>query len=123
MSKNNCACTTAPTLLFACSGGADVGALADKAGRKATTRGHAKMFCLAGVGGRVEPILKACEAASRLVAVDGCPMDCAKKSLEAAGLPVAVHLRLTDMGMEKGKCAMTDNEVDTIVRNIADALT
>ena len=33
--SNSCACNAAPTLIFACSGAADVGALADQAARRA----------------------------------------------------------------------------------------
>ena len=48
-----CACGGAPKLIFACSGGADVGELADQAARTMTRNGQGKMFCLAGIGGRV----------------------------------------------------------------------
>ena len=57
MSENkSCCCSAAPKLVFARSGGADVGALADQAARKLTADGVAKMFCLAGIGGRVAPV-------------------------------------------------------------------
>ena len=42
-------------MIFACSGAADVGAVADQAARKMTRDGTGKMFCLAGIGGRVKP--------------------------------------------------------------------
>jgi uncharacterized metal-binding protein len=32
--SNSCACNAAPTLIFACSGAADVGAIADQAARQ-----------------------------------------------------------------------------------------
>ena len=37
--KNVCACGSAPKLIFACSGAADVGAVADQAARKLTKDG------------------------------------------------------------------------------------
>ncbi|MBF0245437.1 MAG: zinc-binding protein, partial [Planctomycetes bacterium] len=52
-----CACSTAPTLIFACSGAADVGAVTDLAARRLTKEGAGKMFCLAGIGGKVEGFL------------------------------------------------------------------
>ena len=48
--KNACACGSAPKLIFACSGAADVGAIADQAARKLTKDGAGKMYCLAGIG-------------------------------------------------------------------------
>ena len=56
--KNENACCAAPTLIFACSGAADVDALSDSAARKLTADGAGKMYCLAGIGGRVPGILK-----------------------------------------------------------------
>ena len=90
-----------PKLLFACSGGADVGALADQVARKLTADGVAKMFCLAGIGGRVSGILKTTEAASKIVAIDGCPLNCARKSLEEAGITDFGHVQLADLGFKK----------------------
>ena len=66
----SCECSVAPKLIFACSGAADVGALADQAARKLTQDGIGKMFCLAGVGGRVPGIMKSTEAAAAEIGVD-----------------------------------------------------
>lgn len=106
-----CACSAAPTLIFACSGGADVGALADLAARRLTRDGRGKMFCLAGIGGRVSGIMKSTETAGRILAIDGCPLDCARKSLEQAGFTNVTHVRLTDQGFEKGKTEVSEANV------------
>jgi len=111
-----CGCSAAPRLIFACSGAADVGAIADRAARKLTAEGAGKMFCLAGVGGRVEPILEATRAASGILAVDGCPQDCARKCLEEAGFGGFGHLRVTDLGLEKGKSPATDERVAVVAQ-------
>jgi len=104
MSKETgCACGKAPKLIFSCSGAADVGAVADGAARRLSASGAGKMFCLAGVGGRVSGIMLTTQAASGILAIDGCPLDCAKKSLEEAGFSEFSHLRLTDLGMKKGE--------------------
>ena len=106
-----CACSAAPTLIFACSGAADVGAIADQAARKLTHEGVGKMFCLAGVGGHVPGILKTTQAAGRILAIDGCALDCTKKCLEEVSLAGFAHLRLSDMGMEKGESPVTEERV------------
>ena len=66
---NSCECSAAPTLIFACSGAADVGEITDLVARKLTREGIGKMFCLAGVGGRVDPILETTKAAEQIVIV------------------------------------------------------
>lgn len=114
MSKNDiCACNVAPKLIFACSGAADVGAIADQAARKLTRDGVGKMFCLAGVGGRVRGIMKSTAAASAVLAIDGCPLCCAKHCLEEAGFTGFAHLQLEEVGMKKGKTPVTRKKVST----------
>ncbi|HUT30939.1 MAG TPA: putative zinc-binding protein [Sedimentisphaerales bacterium] len=111
-----------PKLIFACSGAADVGEISDKAARKLTRDGLGKMFCLAGIGGRVEPIINAGKSASLLLAIDGCELDCAKNCLEKAGFENFQHLRITDMGMEKGKSPATDERVAEVADIVKDLL-
>jgi len=109
--KNACACGAAPKLIFACSGAADVGAVADQAARKLTKDGAGRMFCLAGIGGRVSGIMATTESASRILAIDGCPLNCAKNCLEQAGFIKYEHLQLADLGMEKGKTPLTPDVI------------
>lgn len=108
-------CPGGDTLIFACSGAADVGAVADCAAREMTKQGFGKMFCLAGVGGGVEPILNKTAAANRILAIDGCGMNCVKNCLEKAGFEHFFHLQLGTIGMEKGKSPATDDNINEAV--------
>lgn len=107
----SCACDAAPKLIFACSGGADVGHLTDLTARKLTSEGAGKMYCLAGIGGRVSGILATTQAAAAILVLDGCPLDCAKKTLEQAGFQKFEHIRLSDFGMAKGQTPPTPENV------------
>lgn len=69
------------------------------------------MFCLAGIGGRVSGIMKSTAAASAVLAIDGCPLCCAKHCLEDAGFGGFAHLQLEEIGMKKGKTPVTRNKV------------
>ena len=109
--KSACACGSAPKLIFACSGAADVGAIADQAARKLTKDGAGKMYCLAGIGGRVSGIMATTESAARILAIDGCPLNCAKNSLDQAGFKTYEHLQLDDLGMKKGKTPPTPDVI------------
>jgi len=104
-------CCGGTRLIFACSGAADVGAIADQAARKLTKEGVGKMFCLAGVGGRISGIMKTTEAADKILVIDGCPLDCAKQCLEQAGFTKFEHLQLAKIGFEKGKTPVSDEAV------------
>jgi len=113
MNTNNveCGCNSAPTLIFPCSGAADVGEISDRASRALTRTGTGKMFCLAGIGGHVDVILSVTEAAGKILVIDGCPVDCSKKTLEHAGFDRFNHVRVTDLGYVKGKSPVTDETV------------
>ena len=109
-------CCAAPTLIFACSGAADVGGIADIAARKLTADGAGKMYCLAGIGGRVAGIIKTTKEAEKILAIDGCPLDCTKLSLEEAGFKEFEHMKVTDLGLEKGKSSPSEENISTVVQ-------
>lgn len=102
------------SLVLACSGGSDVGELADRAARAVKKAGSAKMYCLAGVGGGLPSMVKTAKAADTLLAIDGCPQNCAAQCLKNAGIEKFRHLKLADLGFEKGKAPVTDEAVATI---------
>jgi len=108
-------CSGGATLVFSCSGAADVGEIADLAARKLTREGKGQMFCLAGVGGQVTPILDKTRAAKRILAIDGCALDCTKALLEKAGVTRVEQLRLSDMGLAKGHCPASETNVEMVV--------
>ena len=112
--KSDC-CSAAPKLIFSCSGAADLGAIADQAARKLTQDGVGKMFCLAGVGGRVSGIMKTTEEAAERLVIDGCALDCAKHCLEEAGFKGYIHVRVSDLGMEKGKTSVTESNIAKVM--------
>jgi len=109
-------CSAASTLIFACSGAADVGAVADRAARKLTADGAGKMYCLAGIGGHVPGIIKTTEEAEKILAIDGCPLDCTKLSLEEAGFTEFEHIKVTNLDLEKGKSPATDENIAIVVQ-------
>jgi len=120
--QSNC-CIAGPTLIFACSGAANVGGIADRAARKLTKESIGKMFCLAGVGGRIEPINQATQKASKILAIDGCELDCVKNCLQQAGFAEFEHFRVTDLHMEKGKTPITDENIAKVVEKSSALLT
>lgn len=111
----SCGSNAGPKLIFSCSGCADVGELADQAARKLSRDGAGKMFCLAGISGRVSGIVKSTEIAQSILAIDGCSLDCTRKTLDIAGFARVNHLRLSDIGFEKGKTEVTPQTIAAVV--------
>ena len=114
--KNGCACEGGVTLIFPCSGAADVGEISDRAARSMTARGHGKMFCLAGIGGNIGGMIASARGADRLLVIDGCGLDCAKKTMEERGIDNYIHFRVTDLGMEKSKSPATQERIESVVQ-------
>ena len=104
-------CVGGPKLIFACSGAADVGEISDRAARNMSRDGAGKMFCLAGIGGRIPGIMKMTETASKILAIDGCELDCVKNCFLRADIRQFEHLRVTDLGMKKGNSPATDENI------------
>jgi uncharacterized metal-binding protein len=104
--------------IFSCSGAADVGGIGDGAARKLSSEGIAKMYCLAGVGARVEQIVTNAELAESLISVDGCENDCSLKVLRAAGFKPALHIRITELGMEKGNTPISPSRIESVAEEI-----
>jgi len=115
-------CTVSPKLIFACSGAADVGEIADRAARKLTKDGIGKMFCLAGIGGRVDGIMKTTESAEKILAMDGCPLNCVKNCLEQAGFNKFMYLQLSDLGFEKGRSPATEDNINKVSQKAVEIL-
>jgi len=108
---NSGACSGANTLIFSCSGAADVGEIADRTARKLGRDKVGKMHCLTGIGGQVASIVKTAQAADQILAIDGCTLNCASLCLKEAGFEDFATLRLADLGMEKGTCPATEESV------------
>ena len=106
----------APKLIFPCSGASDVGGLTDRAARQMTLDGTGKMYCLAGIGGRVQSILDSTQAAAKVLVIDGCKEDCGRKMMELAGFKDFQHLKVAEMGFKKGETPLTPARI----RKVAD---
>ena len=80
------------------------------------------MFCTAGLGGRISGILKTSEAADSILAIDGCPLNCVKSSLEQAGFKTFKHLQLAELGFEKGKSPATEANINKVAARAAELI-
>lgn len=115
MSEASCNCSGAPKLIFACSGAADVGEVADRAARQLTRERTGRMYCLAGIGGRIPDILNTTGEARSILAIDGCPGACASMSLKQAGFTGYAQIQLAALGLHKGASPATPENIQRVV--------
>ena len=55
------------------------------------------------------------KVAQTILAIDGCPLHCARNTLEQAGFKTFEHLCLSDLGMMKAKTPVTEEAVVKVV--------
>jgi uncharacterized metal-binding protein len=119
-----CACGGTVTILLPCSGAADTGEIADRAARKFAQGGCAGMFCLAGIGANLSGFIASAKGADRLLVIDGCNLDCARKTLAEKGITEnIIHVRVTDLGFVKGKSPATAERIDAVAAELGKKLT
>lgn len=111
-------------LLYACSGGANVAEASDKACRQLMSEGLGSMFCLAGLGAGIDGMVKQAREADLNMVIDGCPMDCARKTFDKLALSNVQFVRVTDMGLDKKPkgTRATEDEVNIIIDNVKQTL-
>jgi uncharacterized metal-binding protein len=99
--KERCLCEPNEISIFCCAGSSNVGQIANQAAIRLTQEGVGRYFCLAGIGGHVSGMIESTKAGKMLIAIDGCPVACAKKTLEHVGFNIDEHIQVTELGVEK----------------------
>jgi len=103
-------------LLYACSGGANVAEVSDRAARELMFAGEGTTFCLAGLGADIPGMVQTARDTDLNLVIDGCDVDCAKKIFDRHGLTNYKQIKVTDLGIEKIKgVRYTQEQVDTVI--------
>ncbi|WP_166841034.1 putative zinc-binding protein [Rheinheimera pleomorphica] len=88
-------------LVYACSGCSNVAQLANDLAVVLDREGSAQMSCIAGVGGKVKPLVKVAQSGRPILAIDGCPLNCVKQTLATVDVVPTWHIELTTLGYKK----------------------
>jgi uncharacterized metal-binding protein len=90
-------------LVYSCSGCSSAAQMANDLALQLDRAGLAEMSCIAGVGGGVEGLVRTARSGRRIVALDGCVLQCARACLARAGVEPDLHMTLSDYGVKKRK--------------------
>ncbi len=80
-------CSGGILMIYACSGAADMGEIADGVARKLRDEGFAKMSCLAAIGADLSGYVQTAKAADTVVAIDGCRQGARARISRGSALP------------------------------------
>ena len=124
MSENeDCQCSGQELMLFSCSGGCNVGQIANATAFRLATGGTGKMACLAAVSAGMPGPVTGAKQAKMVLAIEGCPVKCAAKTLEKAGIKPTHQVLITDLGLKKvDDLHHAPEDVDRAVRLCLDTL-
>ena len=109
--KKKCLCGSSDVRVVACSGASNVGQIANQAALELAKAKVAGFFCLAGVGAHIQGMVKSGKEAHLMVAIDGCPVQCAAKTLQHAEIEPTIQVIVTELGIEKSHDIALDEKV------------
>ena len=120
---NTCECKAEEIVLLPCAGGSNCGQITNRVAVKLDEEGVGRIYCLAGIGAHIDGMVESARGAKRIVALDGCKVACAKKTIEHTGLPVTDWVCVTEEGVEKNhQFKLASGEIDLIALRIREAL-
>ena len=118
-----CECKADEITILPCSGGSNCGQIANQAAVSLDNLGVGTNYCLAGIGAHIDGMVESAKSAKRLVAIDGCKVACAKKTIEHAGLKVTDWICLTDEGISKShNFALEETDIEMITQKVKELL-
>lgn len=107
-----------PVQIVSCSGASNTGKYSDDVARRVMGSGTAKMLCLARFSIDTTFAINAKEEIGRLLVLDGCPVNCAEKTMKEKGIEDYTHINITDFGIVKGKTPFSAEKARDIVAQI-----
>ncbi len=106
-------------LIFCCSGASNVGVLSFQAAIRLAQEGFVAFSCIAGIGSKNIPMIRAAKSAGERVLIDGCPIGCARKIIDANLIPVDRYVIVTELGIDKTHGPdIEDSDVETIIKEV-----
>ncbi len=119
----SCECKAEDIILLPCSGGSNCGQIANQVAVSLDVQGVGRLYCLAGIGSHIDGMVESAKGAKRIIALDGCQVACAKKTIEHAGLTVTDWICVMDQGIEKvHKFDITPEEVASVASSAREML-
>ena len=88
-------------VVYSCSGCSSTAQIANHIALKLNKNNIAKMSCVAGIGGKVKPLVEQAKKAEVIIGIDGCPLKCVEHCLGQIDLVADRHYILSEFGISK----------------------
>lgn len=115
-----------PVAVFYCAGASNVGQSTMLGSVKAANNvgyDKASLLCLASISAGLPNITNGAKNAKGIVAIDGCPMSCAKTTLKKAGFETDKHIIVSkDLGVSKNFDLNSSTDLEKISAAVESAV-
>ncbi|MFZ5975970.1 MAG: putative zinc-binding protein [Bacillota bacterium] len=108
--------------ILPCQGACNVGAMTNKAALKLVDNETINMVCPLGLPLGIQNIVDMAASNDKHIALNGCPIKCASKSLAAAGFPVYEEITVTDFDVQKNKNFNDETNLDKIETRLKEVI-
>jgi uncharacterized metal-binding protein len=88
-------------IIYSCSGCSSAAQMANWIAVQADRQKIAEMSCIAGIGAGIQSFIHQARQAEVLIAIDGCPLQCARRCLAREKLRLDFHYDLSQYGAPK----------------------
>ena len=106
-------------LIYCCSGASNVGILSFQASIRLERDGFGVFSCIAGIGSRNPSMIRNAKSACERVVIDGCPVGCARKIMDANLIHVDRYVIITELGIDKThRLDIEDSDIGTVVNEV-----
>jgi uncharacterized metal-binding protein len=106
-------------LIFCCSGASNVGVISFQAAIRLAQEGFGAFSCIAGIGSNNPQMIRAAKLAGERVVIDGCPIGCARKIIDANLIPIDRYVIVTELGIGKTHgFDVEDSDLETVVEEV-----
>jgi len=123
MKKEKRLCEADEVLIFPCSGRSNIGHLANERAKKLSSQDLSGMYCLEGISGHIDSFAEATRDVKKVVAIDRCPVHCARKTLVHADCPVTVHVVVTELGIKKSSdFHLNEQDITKVMNTVKEKL-
>ena len=109
--KKKCGCSLSDVRVVACAGGSNVGQIANQAAVMLAKEKVAGFFCLAGIGAHIKGMVRSGKEADLIISIDGCPVQCAAKTMQYVEIEPAIQVIVTELGIEKSHDIVIDEKI------------
>ena len=109
-------------IILACGGAANVGLIGYLAAVELTKEGKARMCCITPVGAKIPFYIDIAKRAKKLIVINGCQNQCAKKVAEQAGVKIDHNFIVAEMIKKIPTFDIKDEDIKLVKDKIEKAL-